>query len=636
MAEIIYKENRWSVEDGANVLEFLKGKGIVPAACKISGELTDIPEKAYGVIEIVTFDEPEGKEVFWHTCAHVLAYAITNLYPDALPTIGPPIEDGFFYDFDNLKLSTDDFEKIENEMNRIISLSPPITKKSVTLEDVKRMFGSNPYKIEIAEEAVKNGEGLTVYCIGDFCDLCRGPHLPSVSFIGAVKLTKLGAAYWKGDSSNRQLTRVYGIGFRSSDEMKEWEKLQEEIRKRDHRRIGEEMDLYSFQELAPGMPVFHWKGWRIYRALENYIRDLIEEQEYLEVRTPILWNTKLWKISGHWDHYKDDMYFVRIDNELFGLKPMNCPAHCMIYKTRVRSYKELPLRIAEFGHVHRHELSGVLSGLFRVRAFTQDDAHLFVREDQIKEEISKLLELVRKIYGTFGFEFQCMLSTRPEKFMGDIETWNRAEEALMQSLREAGFDFTINEGDGAFYGPKIDIRVRDSIGRWWQCATIQLDFQMPQRFDLRYMGEDGTTNHRPVMIHRAIYGSLERFMGILVENFAGKFPLWLSPEQVRIIPVSDKFLERAREIRQELRKEKFWAEVDERDMTVGKKIREAQVDRVNYAVVIGEKEMESGTVSVRARDGLFNVTLPVERFIENLKDERKRRLLSPDVDRWTS
>ena len=634
MAVVKYGNDEWEVQDGMKLADVAKEKGIPAVAGVSNGKAIGLGDRAEGIVELVGFNDPRGKEVFWHTCAHVLAYAVRRLYPEAKPTIGPPVDEGFYYDFWNLKIGTEQFPEIEKEISKILSEGHKMEKIELTPEQAKEMFKDNPFKLELIDDALSRGERLTAYRLGDFVDLCRGPHLPNVSMIGAIKLTKIGAAYWKGDSSNPQLLRIYGIGFPSRKEMEEWEKMQEEIRKRDHRRIGEELDLYHFNKLSPGTPTFHWKGWRIYRALENYIRELTEEQEYLEVRTPILWNTELWKQSGHWDHYKDDMYFVEIDKELYGLKPMNCPAHCQIYKRRSRSYRELPLRISEFGHVHRHELSGVLSGLFRVRAFTQDDAHLFVREDQIADEIRKLLELVGRVYSTFGFEFQCMLSTRPEKYMGSLETWEKAEKALKDALEDAGFEYEINEGDGAFYGPKIDIRVRDSIGRWWQCATIQLDFQMPERFDLRYMGEDGTDNHRPVMIHRAIYGSLERFMGILIENYAGKLPLWLSPEQVRIIPVNDDSAEYAMKVRAELKKRKFWAEVDLRDASMGKKIREAQLDKVNYIIVVGQREMESGTVSVRERSGKFNVSVPLAKLIENLEDERSRRLQEPDISKW--
>ena len=618
------------VKKGISGEELIAMQGLKDViALEIDNKLVDLSTTITTpcTIKTITLKDQKGMEIFWHSSAHVLAAAVRKLYPNAKPTIGPPIENGFYYDFADLKISEEDLEKIEKEALKIIESNAKPERRIVSKEEALELFKDNKYKKELIEEFSENGEELTVYDIAGFIDLCRGPHLPSIGLIKAFKVLKTSGAYWRGDANNEQLTRIYGISFPSREELKQYLKQLEEAEKRDHRKIARQLELFSIHEEGPGFPFWHPKGYRIYRALEEYMRELLFREEYLEVKTPMILNKKLWLQSGHWDHYKENMYFTKIDNEEYAVKPMNCPGHILIYKTRVHSYKEFPLRMAEFGLVHRHELSGVLSGLFRVRCFTQDDAHIFCREDQIKQEIRNILRLINEIYSTLGFKYKTNLSTRPEDYMGRLELWNKAEQALKEALKEEGMSYEIKEGEGAFYGPKIDFEITDALGREWQCATIQLDFQMPERFDLTYMGEDGTMNHRPVMIHRAIYGSLERFIGILIEHFAGKMPLWLSPEHVRIIPVDDRHLSYAEKIRQELKKNKFYATIDDRDASLNKKIREAQLEKVNYVIVVGDKEVEEGTVNIRARDNKFQLTTTIEKFIEGLRKEREEKIL---------
>jgi len=519
-------------------------------------------------------------------------------------------------------------EKIEKEALNILKKGGKPIKKIISKEEALNLFKDNKFKKELIEEFSNEGEELSVYEIAGFVDLCRGPHLPDISLIKSFKILSMSGAYWRGDSSREQLTRIYGISFPSEREMKDFLKKLEEAKKRDHRVIAKQMDLFSIHEEGPGFIFWHPKGYTIYRELEEFMRGLLKKYGYREVNTPLILNKKLWLQSGHWDHYKENMYFTKIDNVEYAVKPMNCPGHILIYKTGVHSYRELPLRLAEFGLVHRHELSGVLTGLFRVRAFIQDDAHVFCTEQQIEEEIRSIIKLIKEVYSVFGFEYEVYLSTRPDDFMGEIELWNKAEDSLKNALEKEGIKYVINEGDGAFYGPKIDFVIHDSIDREWQCGTIQLDFQMPERFNLKYMGKDGTYDHRPVMIHRAIYGSLERFIGILIEHFAGKFPLWLSPEQVRIIPISEDQRDYALKVRELLEKNDFRVSIDFSDNTLSKKIREAQLSKVNYAVIIGEKEVKEKKIMVRARDNLFQIKITPERFIDGLKKELTGRFIN--------
>ncbi|MCD6464413.1 threonine--tRNA ligase [Candidatus Woesearchaeota archaeon] len=571
-------------------------------------------------IECLNLNSKEAWNVLQHSAAHVLAYAVQKLYPEALNTIGPSIEEGFYYDFDNLSITSEDLKRVEEEMKKIVKANHDFERKIVSKQECEELFKNNAYKLELVNEFASQGEQLTIYKCGDFIDLCKGPHLPSTGFVKAFKLLKISGAYWRGDAKNKQLTRIYGVAFFNEKELKKHLAMLEERAKRDHRKIAKDLDLFSISEYGPGFIFWHPKGARIYNALISFSRAFHNKAGYLEIKTPLILSAELWKRSGHWDHYKENMYFTKIDDREFAVKPMNCPGAILVYKSRVRSYKEFPLKLSEFGFVHRHELSGVLSGLFRVRAFTQDDAHIFCTEDQIEQEIMAVLKLIDIVYKMFGFKYYIALSTRPQDYMGSLELWDKAENALKNALKNNGLEFTVNEGEGAFYGPKIDFEIEDCIGRRWQCATIQLDFQMPERFDLKYMGKDGTTNHRPVMIHRVIYGSVERFIGILLEHYAGKLPLWLSPDQVRIIPVSENFNDYAMQIFEKL-KDKYWCSLDDSNQTVSKKIRQAQLDKVNYVLVVGEKEQAHNTVNVRSRDKGVIGELKLEEFEKMLDEE---------------
>ena len=568
------------------------------------------------------FNTPEGRDIFRHSTAHILAHAVLELYPNAKPTIGPPVEEGFYYDFADLQLTPADFPKIEKKMQEIAVKNLPFEKVELSPAEAKKLFKNNKFKLEMIDEFLAAGDKLTAYYNGDFVDLCRGPHVQSTGEIKAFKLTKLAGAYWRGDLKNPQLTRVYGISFPSEKELKEYFALLAEAEKRDHRKIGKERELFMLHELAlPGSPFILPAGTIIYNELINYLRAEYRKKGYQEVITPLLYKRKLWETSGHWEHFKEDMFTMKIGNEEYSLKPMNCPSHCLIYLNRARSYKELPLRIADFAYLHRNELGGVLGGLTRVTKFSQDDAHIFCTESQIMDEINALIVFVKDAYKIFGFDYHANLSTRPEKFMGEIEQWNKAEAALKKTIEKNKVPFMLNEGQGAFYGPKIDFHIKDAFGRQWQCATIQLDFQMPERFDLRYMAEDGTNNHRPVMIHRTILGAFERLLGDLIEHYAGRFPLWLSPEQVRIVTISDRFEKWAKEIEKSLKEAGIRVELDSRPETIGKKIREAQLGQVNYILVIGEKEMTNKTVNVRARSGEVLGELKVEPLLDRILKE---------------
>ncbi len=570
-------------------------------------------------------DQKESKpnlETVWHSAAHILAHAIKELYPDAKNTIGPAVEGGFYYDFENLSITPEDFKNIERKMKEISKKNYPFEKKEVTLAEVKKMFKDNKYKIELAEDFKKAGDTLTIYQSGDFADLCRGPHVESTGKIKAFKLTKIAGAYWKGDQKNQQLTRVYGIAFLTKDELKDYLHKMEQAAKRDHRKIGRDLDLFSFHDCAPGMPFWHPKGTIIWNELIKYWREEHDKSGYGEIRTPIILNKVLWEQSGHWTHFKENMYFTKVDNQDYALKPMNCPGGIQVYKNTVRSYREFPLRWAELGLVHRHELSGVLAGLFRVRAFTQDDAHIYCVDDkQLKEEIKGVILLTDKIYKQFGFEYHVELSTKPEKAMGDAKLWDTAEKALAGAMKELKKDYTLNPGDGAFYGPKLDFHLKDALGRTWQCGTLQLDFQLPINFDLKYMGEDGTQNHRPIMLHRTIYGSIERFIGVLIEHVAGKFPLWISPVQVRILTIADRFNDYAYEAAKKMSDAGIRVDVDERSESISKKVREAQLQQINYIIVVGENELKDKTITVRTRDNQVHGAEKVDTFIKKVVKE---------------
>jgi len=577
-----------------------------------------------GIIKEFDFNSKEGKELYWHSSAHILATAIKRLYPKVKIAIGPAIENGFYYDFDNLEISDKDFKKIEEEIRKVIKAKLGFKKLVVSKEEALKIFKDEPYKIELIKDLPKNEE-ISVYWLGDeFVDLCRGPHVENSGIIQNVKLLKLAGAYWRGKSDNKMLTRIYAISFPKREELKEYLTFLQEAKRRDHRVIGEKLDLFSFSEYAPGFPFFHDNGIIVLDELVDYWKELHRVENYEIIRTPQIMKRELWEKSGHWAKYKENMYTVEIEKEQYAIKPMNCPGGMLLYNKKKHSYKEFPLRVGELGFVHRHELSGTLGGLFRVRAFTQDDAHIFMSQDMIKSEIKEIFKLVDIIYGKFNLPYRVVLSTRPEKYIGAIELWNKTENSLKDALKDMGFDYELNEGDGAFYGPKIDILVRDAIGREHQCGTIQLDMNLPERFDLNYIGADNQ-EHRPVMLHRVIYGSLERFFGILIEHFAGKFPLWLNPKQVVIVPVADAFKDYALKLEKELKVNGLRAKADVSEDSMSKKIRIAEKQYVNYILVVGEKEVKENAVNVRIRDLKTKKDMSFKEFLQKIVDEKKKR-----------
>jgi threonyl-tRNA synthetase len=593
-------------------------------AMKVGGVLKDLSAAIDkdASVQLLTFEDAEGKAVFWHTTAHIFAHAIKDLYPDALNTIGPSIEDGFYYDFDNLKITAADLEKIEQKMREIAAKKLVCERKEITLEDVKKIFPKNPYKTELANEFKGEGKTLTAYTMGpNFIDLCKGPHTPDTGYVKAMKLTNITSAFWRGDPKNKQLTRVYGTAFPSEEALKKHLQFLKEVEQRDHRKLGRELELFTFHEWSPGSPILLPKGAIIFNELQKFIRDEYRKRGYQEVITPQLFNKALWETSGHWQHFKEDMFVMNVDNDEFSLKPMNCPSHCLIYQLKTRSYRDLPFRIADFCFLHRNEVRGALGGMTRVRKFSQDDAHIYCTPDQISAEIKDLIGFVKFVYkDIFRMDYVANLSTRPEKAMGDTALWDKAEASLAKALEDAGLQYNTKHGEGAFYGPKIDFQVKDALGRSWQLATIQLDFQMPLRFDLKYMAPDNSLQS-PVMIHRAILGSLERFMGVLTEHYAGKFPLWLSPAQCRIVPVSDKFIDYARELGAKYHNAGIRTEVDDSVETLNKKIRKAELDKVNYIIVVGAKEMENRTVNVRTRDNKVEGEKKAEEFLARMLQE---------------
>ena len=576
------------------------------------------------------FEDPEGKEVFWHTSAHVLAQAILRLWPDAIPTIGPPIESGFYYDFAHLTLSEEDFPKVEKEIKKILSenLKPTLHRFSGKAEALQE-FRNNPYKKELIER-FEEGSLITAYRQGDFFDLCRGPHLPNLGKIKAFKLLKTSGAYWRGDSTQAMLTRIYGISFPDREKMKAHLHMLEEAKKRDHRLIGSKLDLFSFKEEAPAMPFFHPRGMAIWDQLVDYWKETHLKNGYQIIKTPQLMTQELWELSGHWEHYRENMFTVELGEErAYAVKPMNCPGCMLYFKGHSHSYREFPLRIAEFGHVHRREPSGALNGLFRVQSFHQDDAHLFMKPDQIKEEILTVLNLVQEIYQTFGLDYTFELSTRPEKSIGTDQDWEVATAGLQEALDAYGQPYKINEGDGAFYGPKIDLHVHDAIGRRWQCGTVQLDMALPEKFELQYKDSDGHLK-RPIMIHRAVFGSIERFLGILIEHFAGKFPFWMSPLPIRLIPVTDRHSPYAQKVMHSIRQAGFLCDCDSSAESVSKKVRNAQLLKVNYMLTVGDKEVENQTISLRTRNNVVHGELHLNDLIEKWKVEsQERQLISP-------
>ena len=614
-------------EAGVSAADVAKsiGMGLYKSACaaKVNGEVCDLRTVLNEdcTLEILTFEDEGGKHAFWHTAAHVMAQAVQHLFPGAHFGIGPALENGWYYDIKaDRPLTTGDFEAIEAEMKKIVKEDLPLEKRVITVEEGREIFAGQTYKLELLEEYAAKGWELTVYKQGDFTDLCAGPHLMSTGAIKAVKLTKVAAAYWRGDATRDSLDRLYGIAFPKASGLEEYLKLMEEAAKRDHRRLGKELELFTLLEEGPGFPFFLPKGMVLKNTLIDFWRQIHREAGYQEISTPMMLNRSLWERSGHWDHYKNNMDTTVIDDTDFAIKPMNCPGGMLVYQTQPRSYRDLPLRMGELGLVHRHELSGALHGLMRVRCFTQDDAHIFMTPDQIKDEIKGVVQLIDKVYSLFGFEYHIELSTMPEDHMGSDEDWARATDGLRSAIEELGREYTVNEGDGAFYGPKLDFHLVDAIGRTWQCGTIQLDMQLPERFELEYTGEDGQ-KHRPVMIHRVVFGSIERFIGILIEHFAGAFPTWLAPVQAMIIPITDRQHEYAKELEKKLNAAGIRVEADYRSEKMGYKIREAQLKKIPYMLVVGDKEMEDGTVAVRARKEEKGGTMTVDAFLAAIRAE---------------
>ena len=593
-------------------------------AAKVNGVVCDLSHelKEGDKLEILTLKDKEGLEVYRHTCAHVLAQAVKNIFPTCKLAIGPVIENGFYYDIDfNTPITQDDFEKIEAEMHKIIKANTPIERFELSRKEAVELMSKykEKYKVELINDLPEDAV-ISFYKQGSFTDLCRGPHLPSTGKIKAFKLTSIAGAYWRGNEKNKMLTRIYGVAFAKKDEMQAYFDMLEEAKKRDHIKLGKELKLFALLNEGRGFPFFLPNGMVLKNTLVDYWRELHRKEGYVEIQTPIILTRSLWETSGHWDHYKENMYTTKIDGEDCAIKPMNCPGGMLVYKLSPHSYKDLPIRMGEMGLVHRHEKSGQLHGLFRVRCFTQDDAHIFMLPEQITEEIKGVVRLTDKIYKQFGFKYKVELSTRPENSMGTEKEWNMATDALRAALDELGFDYEINEGDGAFYGPKIDFHLQDSIGRTWQCGTIQLDFQMPQRFELEYVGEDGE-KHRPIMIHRAIFGSIERFIGILIEHFAGKFPVWLAPVQVKVLSITDRTKNYAECVCEKLRGRGVRVEFDGRNEKIGYKIREAKLEKVPYVLVVGDAEERDGTVNVNKRGVEEKTTVSAEEFVSTIVQE---------------
>lgn len=620
------------IEDGSNgyslATSISRKLAKEAVAAKVNGKLVDLSHelKENDQVEIITVDSEEGIEIIRHSTAHVMAQAVKRIYGNVKLAIGPTVKNGFYYDFDlDTPLTHDDIEKIEEEMNKIINEDLKFKRKNVSREEALKLMSEKgeDYKVQLIND-LDESENISLYEQGDFTDLCRGPHIPSTKFIKAFKLTSIAGAYWRGSEKNKMLQRIYGVAFATKKELDKYLNMIEEAKKRDHRKLGRELRLFEIMDEGPGFPFFLPKGVVLKNILIDYWRKLHNKAGYVEIETPIMLNKELWIRSGHWDHYKENMYTSMIDDKEFALKPMNCPGGMLVYKSEGHSYRDLPLRVGELGRVHRHELSGALHGLMRVRAFTQDDAHIFMLPEQIKSEILGVIKLIDEVYGTLGFKYNIELSTRPEDSMGSDEEWTMAESSLKEALDEGGLDYKINEGDGAFYGPKIDFHIEDSLGRSWQCGTIQLDFQLPQRFELEYIGSDGE-KHRPIVIHRVIFGSIERFIGILIEHFAGKFPVWLAPVQVKVLPISDNFVEYGSEVIGKLREAGIRCEIDNRSEKIGYKIREARNERVPYMIIVGEQEKTHGNISLRSREGGDEGSTSLEEFIARVQKEEKEK-----------
>ncbi|WP_311531380.1 threonine--tRNA ligase [uncultured Veillonella sp.] len=597
-------------------------------AANVNGELTDLREELVDGSEVafLTFEEDGGKHTLRHTASHVMAQAVKRLWPEAKLAIGPAIDKGFYYDIDmEHTLTPEDLGKIEKEMSRIVKENLPITKSVMSRQEAIEFFKSKneDYKVELIEDLPEDAV-ISCYAQGDFVDLCAGPHVASTGKVKAFKLQSIAGAYWRGDEKNKMLQRIYGTAFEKKEELDAYLHMLEEAAKRDHRKLGKELGLFVIKEEGPGFPFFLPKGMALRNELENFWREVHHDFEYDEIRTPIILNKQLWETSGHWDHYRENMYTTIIDDEEYAIKPMNCPGGILVYQNEMHSYRDLPLRYAELGLVHRHELSGALHGLFRVRAFTQDDAHVFMLPEQMQSELMKVIELFDRIYSQFGLKYHVELSTKPDNAMGDDAIWEAATEALRNAIEAKGIDYVINPGDGAFYGPKLDYHIEDSLGRTWQCGTIQLDMNLPERFNVEYIGEDGQ-KHRTIMIHRACFGSMERFIGILTEHYAGAFPTWMAPVQVKVLPISEKHVEYANQLAKQMRHDYVRVEVDDRNEKIGYKIRQAQMEKVPYMLVVGDKEMEDNSVNVRKHGGDELGTVSFDEFFNSIKIEITER-----------
>ena len=597
-------------------------------AANVNGELTDLREELVDGSEVafLTFEDEGGKHTLRHTASHILAQAVKRLWPEAKLAIGPAIDKGFYYDIDmEHTLTPEDLGKIEKEMSRIVKENLPITKSVMPRQEAIEFFKAKneDYKVELIQDLPEDAV-ISCYAQGDFIDLCAGPHVASTGKVKAFKLQSIAGAYWRGDEKNKMLQRIYGTAFEKKEELDAYLHMLEEAAKRDHRKLGKELGLFVIKEEGPGFPFFLPKGMALRNELENFWREIHHEFEYEEIRTPIILNKQLWETSGHWFHYRENMYTTIIDEEEYAIKPMNCPGGILVYQNEMHSYRDFPLRYAELGLVHRHELSGALHGLFRVRAFTQDDAHVFMLPSQMQSELMKVIELFDRIYSQFGLKYHVELSTKPDNAMGDDAIWEAATEALRNAIEAKGIPYVINPGDGAFYGPKLDYHIEDSLGRTWQCGTIQLDMNLPERFQIEYVGEDGQ-KHRPIMIHRACFGSMERFIGILTEHYAGAFPTWMAPVQVKILPISEKHVEYAKDLAKQMHRDYVRVEVDDRSEKIGYKIRQAQMAKVPYMLVVGDKEVEEGTVNVRKHGGDELGSVPFEEFFNSIKTEIKER-----------
>ena len=613
------------MEVAKNISNGLAKKALV---AKVDGELVGLnqPINKDAQVSIFTFDDPEGRDTFHHSTSHIMAQAVQKLFPGTKIAIGPAIKDGFYYDFDSEhKFTPDDLEKIEAEMMKIVKNNEVFERKELSREDALKMFTEmdEPYKVELVNDLPEDAV-ISTYTNGCYTDLCAGPHIPSTGLVKAPKLLSLAGAYWRGNEKNKMLQRIYGTSFPKKSELDEHLFKLEEAKRRDHRKLGQELQLFTFVDEAPGFPLFYPKGMVLRNNLEEFWRELHVKAGYDEVKTPMIMSRSLWERSGHWAHYKENMYFTEIDEEPYAIKPMNCPGGILLYNSQMHSYRDLPLRWSELGLVHRHELSGALHGLMRVRAFTQDDAHIFMLPEQITDEVKGVIRLIDSVYKTFGFNYHVELSTRPEDSMGSDELWDRATDALRQSLEEMGMDYIVNEGDGAFYGPKIDFHLQDCLDRTWQCGTIQLDFQMPEKFDMTYVGEDGE-KHRPVMVHRTVFGSIERFIGILTEHYAGAFPTWLTPVQAIVMPITDKFNAYGQEVADKLEAAGIRVHLDGRNEKIGYKIREAQMQKIPYMLVVGEKEANAGTVGLRKRGEGDLGAVSVDQLIADMTAEIKER-----------